>query len=246
MAEQSETPRCVPLTITQSKWTVNPMSLSDPSPRQCSRCPRCRAALQPPGLWTSSYTCPVHGEVLPALPVVAPTNALLRSVAEQARVPLWVPWPLPTGWVVTGVRGVGDQRTGHRATVLACSGPAPMGGAGEILLIAEEPGIGFGAQFAGLEGTDPGVEMLNSAPTVKVPVAGHPTGLWMLDTAMDRAVYVGESQGVWLWLVLQPFDTGLMVINALSLCDARAMPADLDVLPIGALCPLLAATAPAA
>lgn len=214
--------------------------------REPAHCPRCASPVQPPGLWSSAWICPIHGAVLPAQPVGEPTPALVRSVAQQAQVPLWVPWPLPTGWVVTGVRGVGDLRTGHRATALACSGPAPLGGIGEMVIIAEEPGIGFGAQFAGLDGVDPGQEMVGCAATVKVNAGGHPTALWMLDNATDRAVYVGEAQAVWLWLVLHPVDVGLTVIDAMNLCDIRAMPAEIAMLPFGALCPLLAPAVPAA
>ncbi|MEV7547704.1 DUF6758 family protein, partial [Streptomyces sp. NPDC089915] len=32
----------------------------------------------------------------------------------------------------------GGDRTGGRATVVACTGPGPLGGLGELLLVAEE------------------------------------------------------------------------------------------------------------
>src|SRR5207247_6768142 len=76
---------------------------------------------------------------------------------DRTPVPVWCPWPLPAGWMVTGVGWVGDDRVGVRASVLACSGPAPLqGGPADIALIAEEPGVGLGTRFAGIPGPDPG------------------------------------------------------------------------------------------
>ena len=47
-----------------------------------------------------------------------------RTAPATGAMPLWCPWPLPTGWTVTGVGWVGDDRSGVRATAVACSGPA--------------------------------------------------------------------------------------------------------------------------
>ena len=91
----------------------------------------------------------------PVQPVVQPTPEVLRAAASAARVPIWLPWPLPRGWLVTGVVTAGDERTGARATAIACSGPAPMGGVAELLVVAEEPGVGLGARFAGWTGRTP-------------------------------------------------------------------------------------------
>ena len=92
----------------------------------------------------------------PLQPVVQPSVKELAAAAAHSQVPMWLPWPLPAGWEFTGVAYAGDDEGGARATVIACSGPSPFGGRGELLLVAEEMGIGLGARFAGLEGTDPG------------------------------------------------------------------------------------------
>jgi hypothetical protein len=67
-----------------------------------------------------------------------------------------MPWPLPVGWLFTGVAYAGDDRHGGRATAVACSGPGPLGGMGELILVAEELGVGLGARYAGVDGPDPG------------------------------------------------------------------------------------------
>jgi hypothetical protein len=149
-----------------------------------------------------------------------------------------MPWPLPRGWLVTGVSLAGDERTGARATALACSGPAPMGGPAELVLVAEEPGIGMGARFAGIEGPDPG-DITAVPATAKISVAGHPTAMWSLDAGPgDRATYVGEAHGCWLWAVLWPESAGFLLIDDFQLTDLRDSAPDLDV-PCGALSPRL-------
>ena len=75
----------------------------------------------------------------------------LDGLLRTAGVPVWLPWPLPAGWLVTGFAGAGDERTGTRACAVALSGPNPLGGPAEMLVVAEEPGIGLGAALAGLD-----------------------------------------------------------------------------------------------
>ena len=202
-------------------------------------CPRCGAPLRPPGLWSSAWLCETHGAVHPLQPVVQPTADVLHAVAAQAQVPLWLPWPLPRGWLVTGVGSAGDERTGARATVVAASGPAPLGGVADLVLVAEEPGVGLGARFAGVEGTDPGIVPDDRAPDAKVPAAGHPTAMWAMEGPPDRAVYVGEAHACWVWAVLWPESDGFLIIDDFVLIDVRDAGRELDV-PIGALSPRLA------
>jgi hypothetical protein len=96
-----------------------------------------------------------------------------------ARVPIWVPWPPPPGWLVAGFAGAGDDNSGASAVVVALSGPDPLGGGpADLVLVAEEPGTGLGASFAGLPGPDPGPGFDRSAPVAKVQVGGHPVPMW--------------------------------------------------------------------
>lgn len=150
-----------------------------------------------------------------------PCVEALEHVCSGAQVPLWLPFPLPTGWLVSGVGSAGDDRTGARATLLACSGPAPLGGAADLVLVAEEPGVGLGARFAGLPAPDPGPEISEMAPHAKVEAASHPTPLWTVPGSDDRAVFVGEAKGLWLWAVLWPAAAGLLLLENLALLDLR-------------------------
>ncbi len=173
-----------------------------------------------------------------------PTADVVHSAAAASAVPLWLPWPLPRGWLVTGVAVAGDERTGARATALCCSGPAPTGGPAELVVVAEEPGIGFGARLAGIEGPDPG-DVTDGPAAAKINAAGHPTAMWALDDApADRAVYVGEAAGCWLWAALWPESAGFLLIDDFTLTDLRDNGPELDV-PCGALSPRLAPLASA-
>ena len=183
---------------------------------------------------SSAWLCSSHGAVPPFFASLQPvTPEAARWLAKSARVPVWLPWPLPPGWLVSGVAHAGDERTGARATVMSLSGPAPLVGPGDLLLVAEEPGVGLGARYAGLRGTDAGPDAPylseRTAPQARVHAAGHPTALWAVDAAPDRAVYVGEALGQWLWLVLWPETAELLVHDRLLLLDLREAGPEVDV-----------------
>jgi hypothetical protein len=202
-------------------------------------CPRCGAPVRPPGIWWTAWRCDLHGEVYPLSPPVLPGREALQQLTHGSKVPFWLPWPLPLGWLATGVSVARDEREQIRATVLACSGPNPAGGIGELLLVAEEPGVGLGARYARLPALDPGDAIAATAAHAKIHAAGHPTPLWCVTgTASDRAVYVGEARAVWLWLILWPETAGLLLLEHIVLTDLRDAGHELDV-PVGALSPRL-------
>lgn len=178
----------------------------------------------------TDWRCDGCGPVLPwrvaAEPVSAATVAAVVAAARSGplAVPVWCPWPPPSGWTVTGVGWAGDDRQGVRATALACSGPAPLGGGpADVVLVAEEPGVGLGARFAGIHGLDPGpylAEMLETtAAHAKVKAAGHPTALWAVEAPDDRSAYVGEAKGLWLYVVAWPSTTGYLLAEDVVLHD---------------------------
>jgi len=177
----------------------------------------------------SEWRCDECGPVLPMHIAEHVGPAILAAVIAQVvhgptRVPLWCLWPLLPGWTVTGTGWAGDERTGVRATVMACSGPAPLGGGpADLMLIAEEPGVGLGSRFAGTRGPDPGpvlaASVENTGPHAKIKVAGHPTPLWSVESQPDRSAYAGEAKGVWLWVVAWPATTGYMLAGGVTLRD---------------------------
>jgi hypothetical protein len=166
--------------------------------------------------------------VLPLHALPTATPEAVEHVRSVATVPFWMPSPLLPGWTVTGIGWTGDERTGARGTVLACAGPAPLGGLADLLLVAEEPGIGLGAGYAGLPATAASPDLSGPA-AAKVHTGGHPTALWtVLDAPAGRAVLVGEALGVWLWAVLWPAEAGYVLLEHVVLHDLRErVPADL-------------------
>jgi hypothetical protein len=170
--------------------------------------------------------------------VARPTVEALHKVASSSGVPLWVPLPLLPGWTLTGLASAGDERSAAKATVVALSGPSPLGGPADMLLIAEEPAVGLGARFAGLDEIDPGPTVAGP-PEAKLEAAGHPTALWRSPSADDRAAIVGEAMGVWLWAVLWPPAAELVLLEHVVLHDLRAVAHESVDLPVGAPSPRL-------
>ncbi len=175
------------------------------------------------------WRCDTCGPVLP-LHVVHKLHpeiveAVVGTVASvDVPTPTWCPWPLPTGWTVTGIGWVGDERSGVRGTLVACSGPAPItGGPADLLLIAEELGLGLGARFAGLPGTDPGPQierLVESAQAhAKIKAAGWPTPLWTIPGGADRSAYVGQAKGLWLYAISWPASAGYLLAGDVNLID---------------------------
>jgi hypothetical protein len=203
------------------------------------RCPRCGRPVHEPTAWSSAWRCDLHGAVHPLLPAFSPSREGLDGLLRTGGVPIWLPWPLPPGWLVAGFACAGDERTGARATIVALSGPNPLGGPGDMLIVAEDPGTGLGAGLAGLEEVDPGAGFAAKAPPSAAACFGnHDVPLWLVDTP-NRAVFAGEAKACWLWLVLWPETAGALLIDPIELRDLRDPCQDLD-LPFGALSPRLA------
>ena len=167
------------------------------------------------------------------MPARTPTMDGLGSLLKNAKVPAWLPWPLPQGWLVSGFAGAGDERSGARGLAVALTGPNPLGGPADLLIVAEEPGVGLGAGLAGLPGPDPGDGFAAGQPHATIEVANHEAPLWLVESS-DAAVFAGEVAGSWLWMVLWPDTAGVMLLEPLELRDLRYPEQDLD-LPFGAL-----------
>jgi hypothetical protein len=175
--------------------------------------------------------------VAPLSPVYSPSRDGLDGLLRTSGAPVWLPWPLPAGWLVTGFAGAGDERTGTRGCAVALSGPNPVGGPGDLLLVSEEPGVGLGARFAGLDGPDPGDGFATGPPHAFVQVGGHDFPLWHVE-APGRAAFAGEVKAHWLWAVLWPDTAGVLLLEPITLRDLRDPGQELD-LPFGARSPRL-------
>lgn len=204
-------------------------------------CPRCFGPLKEPNIWSSAWRCDAHGDVLPLQPPWRPSNGALEALTSNARVPVWLPWPLPANWLVSGFAAAGDERTRFRASVVALTGPSVLHGPADMLIIAEEPGVGLGANFAGLPGPDPGDGFATGPPHATIELRGHTVALWCAGAAVpgDRAAYVGEALGNWVWTVTWPAEVGCLIeLEDLTLRDLRDDDQALD-LPFGAFSPRL-------
>jgi len=203
-------------------------------------CPRCGGELRAPGLWSSSWQCPQHGTVAPYNVIPRPGPDALTHVLGRAKVPVWVPHVLPAGWVVSGFACAGDDREGARAVATCLTGPSPLGGAAELVLVSEEPGVGLGARHAGIAGPDPGAGFGAGPPDAKLEAAGHPTALWSLATTEDCAAFVGEAKALWLWALVWPAAAGVLLYDSLELVDLRDGYVEAE-LAFGSVSPRLAA-----
>lgn len=190
---------------------------------------------------TRSWVCEEHGEIIPVGPAQAPTQKLLRQVALDSLVPVWMPRPVPEGWQLTGLQLAGAGST--VACVIALSGPNPLPEleddevTADLLLVSEQPGVGLGAHLAGLDGVDPGPLLAEKAAhdpaEVKLVADEHEVPLWSVPVDGGLA-YVGEASGDWLWLLAWPSVAGITLLNRFGLVDARTVETGPD-LPCGAL-----------
>ena len=199
-------------------------------------CPRCGDPLRQPGLTHSEWLCDKDGQVQPMHRVNRLGDEVLARLTERAGkhgVPVWCPWPLPAGWLMTGLGWVGDERQGVTATAVACTGPTPLGdGPADVVLVAEEPGVGLGARIAGLPGPDLGPDLaglaVESEAHAKLKVAGRPTPLWSVEGPEDRSVYAGEAKGRWLYAIAWPAHAGYFFVDNPELRDLTEwLPAEL-------------------
>jgi hypothetical protein len=168
-------------------------------------CPRCGEPLVVRPGSTAQAWCHTHGAISPLHYTTLLAHDAITAVTTDANVPAWVPDPMPNGWSVTG---------------LACAGPAPLGGPAEIVLVAEEPGMGVGCGYAGLPGPDPG-DVISGPSSADVKAAGQRAPLWAVPTDDGRAAFVGEAYGVWLWLVMWRASTAWLLAEQVELLDLR-------------------------
>ena len=233
------TGRWVDTAVTQGPVTVSRTRARYGSVVMRAACPRCGRQAHAPTPWSSAWRCDLHGEILPLLPARSPSRDGLDGLLRSAKVPIWLPWPLPPGWLISGFAGAGDDRTGIRGCAVALSGPNPLGGPGELLVVSEEPCVGLGAGLAGLAGPDPGDGFAVGQPHAFAQVANHDVPLWHVDSD-DCAVFAGEVSASWLWVLLWPDTAGALLIEPLPLRDLRDPEQALD-LPFGAPSPRLPA-----
>ncbi|GAA4808791.1 DUF6758 family protein [Nocardioides caeni] len=209
-------------------------------------CPRCPVPVAEVG--DGKWSCPEHGVVVPLRrPLVTSYDAFGVHLQGVGAFPTYLPWPLGPGWSVSDFAAV-VAPSGARATLTCVAGTSQLDGAVEVLVISEEPGTGLGARVAGLVGPDgserldPGEEVGDGPPPVRVRVSQHPVGMWPVSVSgspgeWDRSVLAGEAGGRWLWIVLRPASAFLLLRDDWILRDVSATGPQLVELPFGGHAP---------
>jgi hypothetical protein len=142
----------------------------------------------------------------------------VEHLAAAQDFPTYLPWPMAPGWTVSDFAVVTEQSGTPVATLTCVSGTSELDGPVDVLLVAEEPGVGLGARCAGLPGHDPGHDLGDQQPDVRVRIGNLPSALWTVSTSgvedtgeLDRSVLAGEAAGRWLWVVLRPASAVLLM-----------------------------------
>lgn len=198
-------------------------------------CPRCREPLvrAPEG-----DRCVLHGAVPP---LWLPDEVTYDGFAEHLRVagefPTYLPWPMGPGWAVTEFGAVVDAEGRPSATLTCCSGTSELDGPVDVFVVSEE-GRGLGARCAGLLHDDPGPDVGEGRPPVRVRIDARTVPLWAVSTSrsdheFDRSVFAGEAFGRWLWIVLRPASAMLLLRDDWILRDVSGMGPPLVEMPFG-------------
>ena len=195
-------------------------------------CPRCRADVEHAGSGGPTR-CPIHGEVRtlwsPGPQDEVSYDGFADHLGAAADFPTYLPWPMSPGWSVTDFAVVGDPRLERAwATVTCVSGTSELDGPVDVFVVAEEPGTGLGSRCASMERTDPGREVGEGQPTVRVRIGSQAVPLWVVSTSsaderFDRSVFAGEADGRWLWLVLRPASAMLLLRDDWILRDVSSI-----------------------
>ena len=146
-------------------------------------CPRCRAAVP---LVDGTSRCPVHGVVSRTLwrpedDAEISYGVFVDHLGTAGTFPTYLPWPMSPGWSVTDFAVAADERTWATATCV--SGTSELDGPVDVFVVAEEPGTGLGARCAGIDSSDPGREVGDGQPTVRVRIGSQSVSLWAVSTA---------------------------------------------------------------
>ncbi len=205
-------------------------------------CPRCPTPVAETG--DGYWSCPEHGRIVPLWQPSAASYAEFASHLARARqFPTYLPWPLGPGWTVSDFAAVAP-RTGPAVASMTCvSGTSALDGPVDVVVVSEEAGTGLGARIAGLtRSPDPGGDVEDGPPMVKVRLEGHPVGMWPVSVSgspgeWDRSVLAGEARGRWLWLVLRPASAILLLRDDWILRDVSASGPQLVALPFGGPAP---------
>src|SRR5207253_2424252 len=136
---------------------------------------------------------------------------------------------------------VGSMGRG-RAAMTCVSGTSALDGPVDVLVVTEEPGTGLGARIAGTVHDDPGPEVGDGPPSVRIRIDSQTVPMWPVSTSAsssewDRSVVAGEAGGRWLWMVMRPASAMLLLRDDWILRDVSGLGPPLVELPFGGPAP---------
>ena len=201
-------------------------------------CPRCTS---PVSGEAEEFACSVHGPTQPLWrPAHADYDAFAELVGRIDDFPTYLPWPMSPGWSIAdfGCVGTGDR---VQATVTTTVGVSDLDGDVGVTLVSEDPGVGLGARCSGTAYDDPGPQISNGPPAVHVRAGGRSVPMWLVDAEDDapddevlaRAVFAGEADGRWLWLVIRPASAALLLHDEWLLADVTGFGPEALEMPFG-------------
>lgn len=201
-------------------------------------CPRCNATISEE---RGAFTCPVHGRIEPLWrPVDVDYASFAEVIARCADLPTYLPWPMSPGWSIADFGCVGyDDRA--RATVTTTVGSSDLDGPVEVTIVSEDPGVGLGARCSGTTYDDPGPQISNGPAAIHVRAGGRTVPMWLVEGTDDipeeellkRAVFAGEAEGRWLWLVIRPASAALLLKDDWLLADVTGFGPEVLEMPFG-------------
>ncbi|MET3962522.1 hypothetical protein ABIE44_002456 [Marmoricola sp. OAE513] len=197
-------------------------------------CPRCTSTITDAG---GLYACSVHGSIHPLWrPEVADYDTFAELVS-RSDLPTYLPWPMSPGWSISDFGCVaGEGKTS--ATVTTTVGTSDLDGPVEVTVISEDPGVGLGARCAGTAYDDPGEQIGVGPHAINVRAAGHSVRMWAVDSSLEddllaKAVFAGEADGRWLWLVIRPASAALLLRDEWLLADVTGFGPEALEMPFG-------------
>jgi hypothetical protein len=186
----------------------------------------------------ADFACHVHGAIDPLWrPDHADYAGFADLVSRIDDIPTYLPWPMSPGWSISDFGCVGADRV--RATVTTTVGSSDLDGEVSVTIVSEEPGVGLGARASGTPYVDPGPQLSQGQPAVYVRAGGRTVPLWLVDghdagdELLAQAVFAGEADGRWLWLVLRPASAALLLHDEWLLADVTGFGPEALEMPFG-------------
>ena len=198
-------------------------------------CPRCTSPVtEADGV----FSCKRHAEVAPLWrPDTADYTTFAELVGRVGDLPTYLPWPMSPGWSIADFGCVASGRRAT-ATVTTTVGTSDMDGPVEVTIVSEDTGVGLGARCAGTAYDDPGEQVGHGPHAIRVRAGGRTVPLWAVDPRDDddllaKAVFAGEADGRWLWLVMRPASAALLLRDEWLLADVTGFGPEALEMPFG-------------